>query len=156
MDFLFDNFWIMFIAGTIVNGLIFFYNSKKKIKVDPSLKDGYEKLFKGWMFFGNIPWVIIGIGNLTGMTESSFEFFFPREMNPIVLIFHAVVVCLWILSAWWIYFQDGAEYLEKHPGLINGLGFGSSDTAPAKYIKIIFPITILGGIFGMVLMWTTF
>ena len=96
----------------------------------------------------------MAIGDLSGMTYDIFEFFFPGDMNPIVLIFHASIIFLWILSGWWIYFKNGAEFLERHPGLLRTSGFGENITA--KQLKIIFPFVILGGIFGMVLMWTNF
>lgn len=67
-------------------------------------------------------------------------------MNPIVLLFHASIVAIWILSVRWIYFKDGAEFLERHPGLLRG-------NPTAKSIKIFFPFMLIGGIAGMVMMW---
>ncbi len=156
MSFILEHFWIAFIIATFINGLILKQRSKKYIKENENLTEGYKKYFKGFIFFGNLPWIIMGIGDISGMTNNTFDFFYPRDMNPIVLIFHATVIFLWILLIWWTYFKGGAEFMEKHPGLIQSTGFGASDKVSAKYIKIIVPFTISGGIMGMIMMWFYF
>lgn len=153
MDILFKHGWVMFISVTIANGLIFKYNAKKYIAENPTLAPGYQNFFKGWLVFGNIPWVILMIGNLSGMTHHTFDFFNPRAMNPIVLIFHFSIILLWILSVRWIYFKNGAEFFETHPGLLQRSGFGENKKVTARQIKIFFPLFLLGGIAGMIMMW---
>ena len=87
MSAIFNHFWIMFIVVTVANGLIWKSRSKKYIAENPELQEGYDSLIKGWFIFGNIPWIIMGIGMLTGMTKNIFEFSNPRQMNPIVIVF---------------------------------------------------------------------
>ena len=153
VEIIFKQAWIMFIAVTIANAFILKFRAKKYIAENPDLKTGYENLFKGSILFGNIPWIIIAIGNLSGMTKSIFDFFNPRAMNPIVLIFHASIIVLWILSVRWIYFRNGADFLERHPGLIGKHGFIGNSNVTAREIKIFFPLMLLGGIAGMIMMW---
>lgn len=153
MEIIFRHTWILFIAVTIVNSFLFKYRSKKYILEKPALEAGYNTLFKGWLFYGNIPWVIMAIGNLSGMTNNTFAYFSPRQMNPIVLLFHAAIVVLWGLSIWWIYFRDGAAFIEKHPGLVQTSGFSGRDNVTAKQIKLFYPLMLLGGIIGMIMMW---
>ena len=155
MEIIFKQAWIMFIAVTIANAFILKFRAKKYIDKNPDLRKGYENLFKGIMLFGNIPWIIIAIGNLSGMTKSIFDFFNPRALNPIVLIFHASIIILWTLSVRWIYFRNGAAFLESHPGLIGKHGFSGNSDVTAKQIKIFFPLMLLGGIVGMIMMWVT-
>ena len=53
-----------------------------------------------------------------------------------------------------IYFKDGAEFMEKHPGLIIKKGFSvDAEKVTAKQIKIFFGLGLIGGIFGMVILW---
>ncbi len=143
----------MFIAVTIANSLILKFRSKKYITQNPSLKEGYDTYFKGFLIYGNIPWIIMAIGNLSGMTNNTFEYFNPKEMNPIVLVFHASIIVLWFLSIYWIYFNDGAKFIERHPGLIQKKGFSSTSNVTAKQVKLFFPLMLLGGGAGMVMMW---
>lgn len=143
----------MFIAVTIANGLILKYHSKKYILQNPELKEGYDKYFKGWIIFGNIPWVIMMIGNLSGITQNTFEYFIPKAMNPMVLLFHFSIIALWMLSVRWIYFKNGAEFIETHPGLFQKSSFSGNTNLTAKQVKLFFPLMLLGGIAGMIMMW---
>jgi hypothetical protein len=120
--------------------------SKEYIARDPALEEGYIKAFKAWLLYGNIPWIIIAFGNLTGLTKSMLEYFAPRQMNPIVLLFHATIIMIWILSIKWIYFQNGVEFLEKHPGIFR-------NDLKAKQLKWFFPLMLAGGIIAMIMMW---
>lgn len=153
MEILFNNAWIMFIVVMIANGLVLKFRSKKYIRENPDLRAGYDLFFKGWIIYGNIPWLIIGLGNIAGLTHSIFEYFNPKAMNPIVLIFHASIIILWVLSIRWIYFMNGAEFIEKHPALFQRSSLNGSKDMMAKQIKLFYPIMLLGGVAGMVMMW---
>ena len=143
----------MFIAVTIANGLILKYRSKKYIAQNPELEDGYDNYFKGWLFYGNIPWVIMMVGNLSGITQNTFEYFNPKAMNPMVLTFHFSIIILWVLSVRWIYFKNGAKFIETHPGLLQKSSFSGNTNVTAKQFKLFLPLMLLGGITGMELMW---
>lgn len=129
-------FWIVFIIAAIINTFIVRRRSKKHIAKSPELAVGYEKLFRGMIIFGNLPSIIMGIGILTGLACSMFDYFQPNSLNPIVLIFHFSIIALWILSIWWIYFNRGAEFIEKHPGLLYVQGFGDRKKITAKQLKL--------------------
>lgn len=153
MEILFKHAWVIFIAMTIANGIILKNRSKKYIAQNPDLEKGYEKYVKGVFFYGNIPWVVIMIGNLSGMTQSLFEYFNPKAMNPIVLIFHFTIILIWVLGIRWIYFKNGAEFIEDHPGLFQTSSFEGSTNVTANQVKLFFPLMLLGGVIGMVMMW---
>lgn len=154
MEFVIRNFWIAFILVMLLNGLIFKIRSIKNIKENPELEEGYIKILKNLLIYGNIPWVIMGIGNITKLTNSIFEYFNPSSLNPIVLLFHASIIYIWIVSILWIYKRNGAQFLEDHPGLFNSSVFGTtSKSLTANQIKIFYPLCLAGGIAGMVMMW---
>jgi len=91
---------------------------------------------------------------LTGLTKNMFEFFNPREMNPIVIIFFLVIIIEWILSVKWIFFNGGAEKLVKHPGMFTQTEKGNEKFETMK-IKLLCVAGIIGGIVGnsIVMMW---
>ncbi len=155
MELLIKHFGIIFIIGTIFNGLILKFRSQEYIKENPDLIDGYKKYFYGIITFGNIPWVIMGIGILTGLTDNIFKFFNPRSLNPIVLAFHGSIVFLWILGAYWIYKKQGAEFIVSHPGLFH-LSGTSPKNITTKQVKSFYPLFILGGVAAMIMMWSGF
>lgn len=137
----------MFLAAMLVNGLILKTRIKEQSIKNPELKTGYNQFFRAVMFYGSIPWIIMMIGALGGMTVSTFDYFKPREMNPIVLIFHAYIILIWILTVRWLYFKKGAEFLEKHAGV------PTNKKMTAAEIKRTFPLALIGGIAAMVFMW---
>lgn len=153
MEILFKQTWIMFIVVTVANALILKHRSKQYIAQQPNLQEGYDLIFKGILLYGNIPWLIMAIGNLSGLTNSPFDYFMPRTMNSMVLIFHGAIIVLWILSVRWIYFKNGAEFLARHPGLLRKSSFSGNTSVTATQIRIFFALALLGGIAGMLMMW---
>jgi hypothetical protein len=151
MPLLFTHFWIMFIVITTANGIVWKSRSKKYIAQNPSLKEGYDSLIKGWFIFGNIPWLIMGIGMFSGMTKDMFEFLNPSAMIPIVTIFFVVLISEWILLVFWIFFKEGAEKLVKHPGL-NNRTFGNEKYEIRK-LKFISVASLIGWAISIVMMW---
>ncbi len=154
MDLLLKHFWIIFIIFTILHGIILKIRSIKYIKDNPDLEYGYNKLFKGVILYGNIPWAIMGIGNILHITTKVSDYFNPKSLNPSVLLFHASIIVIWILTIRWVYFNNGANFLSKHPGLFGRFGIGSSPKELTEVqIKIYLGLCLLGGLGGMIMMW---
>jgi hypothetical protein len=147
MNIIEKSFWLIAIVVTSINAYILKSRSQEAIARNPQLKEGYDKIFRGYLIYLNIPWVVMGIGILSGRVSGVFNYFNPRAGNPFVLAFHLSLVILWVLSVYWIYFRGGAEFLVKHPGLMN------IDPKSALSLKLIFALMLLGGIVAMILMW---
>lgn len=147
-NFIFDNGWVLFIFVTVFNAFYLKARSQKNIAKQPELKEGYDQLFKGYLIYSNIPWIVMGIGVLLGGVPGVFDFLRPRDGNIFVLAFYATVVILWILSIWWIYFKGGAEFLIKYPGVFN------QDIKSPILLKVLFGVMLIGGIFGMAFLWS--
>jgi hypothetical protein len=118
---LFRHGWLLLLASNIVNALMLKYRSRSLIRQKPELAAGYRLLFKGVLFWGSLPWLVMGIGIELGSVHSVFSYFRPRERNPFVLVWFAVVVAVWILGFRWLFARRGAEFLIEHPGLLRGL-----------------------------------
>ncbi|MCP4357948.1 MAG: hypothetical protein GY796_08035 [Chloroflexi bacterium] len=145
---MFDYAWILLIFTTTINAYYLKARSQKYISAHPELQEGYDKLFKGYLIYLNIPWVIIGLGMIFGKVPDFLSFFEPREGNPFVLIFHAAFVILLLLSVWWIYFRGGAEFLVKHPGI-----FRRELQSPTT-VKVFYAVALAGSVFAMIRMWS--
>ena len=153
MDFIFRHACVTFIVVTIANYFILKSRTQKYVDQNPELKIGYDKLFKVLLIYGNIPWVIMAIGDLTSQTNGLFDYFNPKSFNPFVLAFHFYIIIIWVLSVRWVYFKNGADFLLTHPGFIHIRGFGNSITPTSNLIKVFFALALLGGIAGMTMMW---
>jgi hypothetical protein len=140
--------WLMFIAVTIANAMILKIRSGPYILQHPELAEGYRRLFWGVLFWCNLPWLVMAIGIEFGSVPNIFFFFRPRDGNPFVLGFFGVVVLLWILGFYWIFARRGADFLIDHPGLLRGC------PKNPDMIKLFYCLSVIGGIVGMILMFT--
>lgn len=146
---LFEHFWLFFILSVFISVLYLKHRVQKYIAKNPELKKGYDRYLRGFLVFGNIPFVIMGIGQVSGMTKNTFEYSNPATTNPIILCFWVYLILIYILMGYKIYFKNGAEFIEQHPGLI--LVGGASITAIA--VKLLFPVFALVGIGAVTMMW---
>lgn len=139
--------WLIFIVGTVLNALILKSRSRTYIQQQPELAAGYQQLFNGVLLWGNLPWVVMGIGIHFGEVHSVFSYFRPRDGNPFVLAWFGVVVALWLLGFYWLFARRGAEFLVKHPGLLRG-----NPKSPAM-LRLCYCLMIAGGVVGLCFMF---
>lgn len=145
-------FGVFGLACTLVNAVIIKHRSRKLVEQNLDLEEVYKKLFRGYLIFFSLPWLILTVGVVTGGLPYMWYIFRPRGGNPYVLLFHFTVIVMWILSFIWVYFKDGAEFVVKYwyplqprrrTGLLkSSLGF-----------KVTFALCLLGGVIGMAMMW---
>jgi hypothetical protein len=56
-----------------------------------------------------LPWIVMGLGQVTGGTATVWDYFRPQDMNPFVLAFVGSVVALSLAMVYWIFFMGGAQ-----------------------------------------------
>lgn len=132
-------FWLICIAVTCANGAIWWRRAQVRIAARPDLEPGYRRLIRGWLIYGNIPWIVMGIGVMSGNAAGIFSYFSPRN-GPFVLAWYASVVLVWILCGFWLFFMRGAEQLVAHPGLLN------LPAQDPRFIKAFFVISVAAGV----------
>ncbi len=141
--------WILFIAVTMINALILKFRSRAHIQRRPELRAGYRRLFNGVLLWGNLPWVVMGIGIVFGGVHSTFSYFRPRDGHSFVLAWLGVVVALWILGFYWLFARRGAEFLVEHPGLLR-----STPKNPTS-IRFFYCLMVAGGLAGLLFIFFT-
>ncbi len=143
-------FWVEVIVMTCIGASILKFRSKKYISENPSLSAGYELLFKGYLFWMNIPWIVMGVGCTLGGVPSVWYYFRPKDGNPYVLAFFgSLVVIHWIIGTIWLFFKGGAEMLVKYPGALRG------EIKDPKMVKAIWLLCLAGSVVGVTMMWMT-
>jgi hypothetical protein len=140
-------FWVLAIGMTILNAQILRKRSIKFIQQKPELEEDYDKVYKGYIIFLNLPWVVMGIGIIFGNIRSAFEYFNIRGGNPYILAFYASIVVIWILIFVWINFRGGAEFLVEHPG------YSNVAIQSPTLIKLYTALALAGGIAVLVFLW---
>ena len=138
--------WLVFVAVTCINVLYLKVHSRQQIRQRPELAAGYRRLIRGYLFWGNLPWIIMGVGLELGGLPTINSYFRPRDGNPFVLAFFIAVIGEWILSFWWLFFARGAEFLAEHPGVFGGL-------RRPIIIRLYSSLCLAGGVAGVLFMW---
>ena len=133
----------MFIAVTVANALILRVRSRRHIRERPELAEGYQRLFYGVLFWGNLPWFVMAIGIELGGVPDMFAYFRPRNDNPFVLAWFGIVIALWLLGFYWLFARRGAEFLVEHPGLLRG------EPKSPNMVRFFYCLMVAGGIAGL-------
>ncbi|HOO56920.1 MAG TPA: hypothetical protein PLN69_08860 [bacterium] len=139
-------FWIIAIALSFVNAVVVKQRLTKYITENPEREQGYSDLIKGFLIYGNIPWIVMGIGVVAGKVDSLFCFFRPQDGNPYVIAFIASLILVWILGTIWLFFRDGANMIIKHPGFLN------IDISNPTFIKLFWLLILVIGILCIFMM----
>ncbi len=142
---IFQHTWILFIGVMCANAAVWWSRGKKEIARQPDLEEGYRSLIRGWLIYGNLPWVVMGAGIVFGGVPSVVHYFDPRN-GPFVIAFYVSVVVVWILTAYWVFLRGGAEALIRHPGL---LYMPSQDPGAVKGLVA---LMLAGGVAGLTMM----
>jgi hypothetical protein len=137
-DLFFKHFWLLLVLIHTINGIVLKFSVRKYIRTDSRLKKGYRDYLKGWFIIGNLPWLVIGVGVLTGLINNTFDGIDFTLNNVVSVVFLVTITAIWCAGVVWIYVKDGAKFLERHPGLIfSPLPFARTDLT-SKQIKLRF------------------
>jgi hypothetical protein len=83
----------------------------------------------------NLPWLVMGVGHLTGYTPNVWYYFRPQDGNPFVIAWLATVFAASYCYAWWVLFAGGAEKV-RDLNLSLMLGHYSGKRQPLWTIKL--------------------
>ena len=111
------HFWVAALVVGAINGWIQWKRIAERIQDNPGSASRYRRLFKGYLFWTNLPWLLMGLGILTGRVSSVFEYLMPGAGNPMVLGWYCALGLELIIGTCWIVIGRGAETLVAFPGL---------------------------------------
>jgi hypothetical protein len=138
-------FWVVVILVTLGNAAAWRRRGKQHISADPPLAPGYRRLTLGFALWGNIPWVVMGLGVLAGGLTTR-DYLRPWEGNPWVLAWYLTVILLWGILLWWVLRGRGAASIVAHPGLL------SIPITRPKHVKLLALLGVAAGIVGIVVL----
>jgi hypothetical protein len=140
-------FWLAAVLTSFLNAGVFWKRAKQNIDIFPELEEGYRKIIKGFLFWSNLPWVVMGVGIIFGGVPSFFHFLHPRDGNPFVLAFIASILCIYAAGTYWLFSRNGIETLIRH----NAMFAGAFDS-PAK-VKLQWFGSLVGGLLLITIMF---
>lgn len=147
-EIIFSYFWIPPIVGIFIQCFTMHRKSREYIIDNPNLSIGYRNYITNYAIYSLIPWGIIGVGILTKSIESITDLFQLQSANPYVYAFFGVFIFTAIIKSFWIFFLNGANFFEKHPGLFQD---GKGGEITAKQIKRRQLINLASSIVGLII-----
>ena len=102
IEVVFKHFWLAFVVVTIINARYWRAGVQGRIRAQPELEAGYRRLYRGYLFWGNVPWLLMGAGVLSGQVQWMFDFLQPRSGNPYVLAWWWAMAALLALGTVWM------------------------------------------------------
>lgn len=148
-------FWAIAFLITCSHVLFFKAPSKSDIEENPEASQDYNKLKRGYLFWMNLPWIVMGIGCTIGRVPTVFHYFRPRDGNPFVIAWWVIFFIIYILDFYWIFFCKGAEKVVKYR-MISYYSFGKSGKiSDPKIVKLMHLLILSVGLIVATCMWTT-
>jgi hypothetical protein len=141
-------FWLIGLVFSPINAAMLQYRFHKDIEQHPERAPGYRKLLIGFLALNTLVWLVMGAGIVLGGVETVFEYLEPRTANPFVIVWHALLICLWALGAVWVLFGGGARFLADHPAV-----FRHGQPKPWM-LKLGSVVVIVGGVLAEIITWS--
>lgn len=115
------------------------------VRRHPERRESYKKLTVGFFCWGSLPFLVLQVGVLLGLSAGTGDLLEGGEPTLIVGLFYGACVLLWVLGTYWMFFLGGADAMARHPGLAN------IDVRSPTAWKALWALAVLGGIAGLCL-----
>lgn len=102
-----QHFWLIALAVAAFN----YWRADQAIAAtaDPDKASEARPYVRNFAIAGALPWVVMGAGQLTGVTPSVWHYFRPQDGNLFVLGWLASIFGLSCFFAWWVFIAGGAK-----------------------------------------------
>ncbi len=120
---------------------------------DEKIIDEYKSLRKNILLTINIPWIIMGLGILSGDVPSVWRFFGPSNGDPFILLFFISAALVWIGALYWTFMSNGAEKVAKYQ-LFSLIFIGKRKEITASGFKLYLVLMVIVSIITTLMMFT--
>jgi len=132
-NFVSRNFWLLALCFALFNFVVANRAASRQATEASAFEaTAYVRKFA---LAGAVPWVIMGVGQMTGATPTVWHYFRPQDGNPFVLGWLASIFVLSCAFAWWALFANGAEVVAKY-NLMAVLGQHGANAPSVRSIKL--------------------
>jgi hypothetical protein len=118
-------FWLIALAFSAFNYLRARGDFLRSEAVEQATSGEHALYLKRFAFGGALPWVVMGVGQLTGTAPTVWHYFRPQDGNPFVLAWLAVCFAVTCIYAWWVLAAGGAQKVRDF-NLLAAMGQRSS------------------------------
>jgi uncharacterized membrane protein len=71
MESVLRHFWIAFVVTTVVQGRAWWISAQERVRANPELGPGYRSLYRGYLFWMDVPWLAMGAGTRAAAITSA-------------------------------------------------------------------------------------
>ncbi|MDD5335942.1 MAG: hypothetical protein PHS32_19585 [Rhodoferax sp.] len=132
-NFVSRNFWLLALGFALFNFVVA-HRAASRQSTEASVLEAVAYVRK-FALASAIPWVIMGVGQLSGATPTVWQYFRPQDGSPFVLAWLASIFVLSCVFAWWALFANGAEVVAKY-NLMTVLGQRGTKISSVRSIKL--------------------
>jgi hypothetical protein len=114
---------IIFFVVMVINAIWLRIQVAPYIQKDPSLKNGYHLLIVGLVIAYLLPFSMLVIGLMFGKYNTIYDIMdnqFTSRHDPVIIAAFVVVLIEAIIYFIWVWFFNGAAFIARHPGLLQG------------------------------------
>jgi hypothetical protein len=135
----FEYFWLLAIGTTLLGAVPNWLYAHLSERMEPERRRALKTICVGWAVAGNVPWLLMGIGQLAGDAPSALPFLRPVQGGFWVWLFWGVIIVLWAVSSWWIFAGSGAALLATARGR----------SCTVANVRLWFALSLAGGIIAL-------
>jgi hypothetical protein len=94
-----------------------------------------HRLLRLFAMMGAVPWLVMGLGVLTGYTPSVWYYFRPQDLNPFVIAWVGLMFVMAVWFAGWVLVFGGAAKVRDY-NLMSAIGMRSKNPLPLWLIRL--------------------
>ncbi len=135
-----EYFWVIALAFSAIN----YWKARRDAlrTVGPEKASEAITYLRNFALAGALPWVIMGVGQLSGETPTVWHYFRPQDGSPFVLAWLAAVFAISCLFAWWVLLKSGAKKVVEF-NLMAALGQHGAKSPSENMIKFFAVLGVL-------------
>lgn len=142
MKFVFEHFWALGFVVLFANAIYLHFRFRSKYEEFPERKKGYQQIILWYSCFCIGALAIFAVGDL--IFDDNF---LDKKHSLMQYVLYSYGIAWSVLCLIWIYFLNGVDFLEKHPGLVRVRIFSDyREITDRFWLKFIFTAFPVGGI----------
>ena len=105
-------FWLVCLATSFINYLL----ARRRMRAattDPRAVEEGEQYMRRFALAAALPWALMGLGQMSGITPTIWYYFRPQDLNPFVTAWFACIFVASVIHAGWVLSMDGAEKIRR-------------------------------------------
>lgn len=133
-------FWVIALAFAAIN----YWKADRDASrtLGPAKASEARTYLRTFAIVGALPWVIMGVGQLSGETPTVWHYFRPQDRSPFVLAWLAAVFVISCLFAWWVFVKGGVKKVVEF-NLMAALGQHGAKSPSENMVKLFAALGVL-------------